>query len=209
MSFLGDRTERAYRLGTGMFVAVTMLALFVWASAAADRNKLFKNGKYPYSVEYPADWFLNSTIDRFEIVSFPPEDAVRAVLLPKGGATIVILVPRQIARSDSEMPRTLDEWVQLGTKHQRIISRREVEIDTAAGAATAIEARTLCCAVPPFQEAVEWFFMTGGQYFEATVVYWQGEPSSGREEVLRRIVRTLRVTTVGINPGGAAQPTAR
>jgi hypothetical protein len=196
MSFLGGRTERAYRFGTSMFVAVAILALVVCASAAADRKKLFKNGKYPYSVEYPADWFLNSTIDRFEIVSFPPKDAVRAVLLPKGGATIVILVPRQIARSDSELPRTLDEWVGLGTKHQRIISRREVELETPAGTATAIEARTLCCAVPPFQEAVEWFFMTGGQYFEATVVYWQGEPNSvGREEVLRRIVRTLRVNT--------------
>ncbi len=61
---------------------------------------------------------------------------MRAVVLPTGGAAIVIPVPRQIARSDSELPRTLDGWVGLGT-------RPDVEIETPAGREVASEVKTL------------------------------------------------------------------
>jgi hypothetical protein len=115
-------------------------------------QKLFTNTKYAYSVEYPADWFLDGTAGRFQLVSFPPTQAVRAVLLPKGGAAIFILVPGQIAQSESGQPRTLEAWVTLGTMHERITARRNVEVETSAGVTTGIEIKTLCCAVEPFQE---------------------------------------------------------
>lgn len=180
-----------------LFAALTLGVLATCglvASAGAATLKLFENTKYAYSVEYPNDWFLDATAGRFQLVSFPPREAVKAALLPKGGAVIIILVPSQIARSEPEQPRTLEGWVGLGTKHQEVTGRRNVEIETSIGLTTAVEIRTLCCAVAPFQEGVEWYFMTGGRYFEATVMYWQGDSEAqARVETMRQLVRSLRV----------------
>jgi hypothetical protein len=164
------------------------------AFAGAATLKIFENKRYSYSVEYPNDWFLDDTAGRFQLLSFPPQKAVRAVLLPEGGAVILILVPSQIARSESGQPRTLEEWVGLGAKHDQVTGRRDVEIETSTGFTTAVEVKTLCCSIAPFQEGVDWYFMTGGRYFEATVTYWQGDPEArARVETMKQLVRSLRV----------------
>jgi len=160
---------------------------------AADA-KVFENKTYHYAVEYPADWHLETLEGRFAVENFPPEKAVRGARLPEGGAAIIILVPEEIVRVGAGLPRTLDEWVAAGTSHERVLRKSERRIETSHGKTTAIETETECCAVPPFQKSVEWYFEIRGRFFEATLVHRQSDPQAPKlEEALRQVVLSLRV----------------
>lgn len=54
------------------------------------------------------------------------------------------------------------------------------------------EVRTLCCAVPPYQENITWYFSFGGQMLSATLLRWQGEGAERDLDLLRDLVLSIR-----------------
>jgi hypothetical protein len=178
------------------FRRLTILAVAVcglWLLTAAD-VKTFENRTYSYAIDYPSDWYLRVLAGRFTIESFPPSEGTRDSRLADGGAAIIVVVPQEIAQSPSDMPASLKAWVRLGSKHEQVTNTSDVEIETSSGPTPAIELKTICCAAPPLQEALEWYFRIDDRYFKATLIRWQSDPDVRvREETLRQVVRSLRV----------------
>lgn len=179
--------------GRKRLTLLAMLASGLWLLQAADR-RTFENKTYSYAVDYPKDWHPRLLADRFTIESFPPSEGTRGSRLADGGAAIIIVVPQQIAQSKSDIPRSLEDWAMMGSASEKVTSAHSAEIETSSGRASAIELKTICCAVPPLQEALEWYFRIDNRYFKATFIYWQGDPETqAREETLREVVRSLRI----------------
>jgi hypothetical protein len=115
---------------------------------------------------------------------------VRGVRLPPGGAEIVIDVPRR----SKEPPQNLDDWVKKATVHQKVLSTREITLGGSARTILIVDVQTQCCGSPPFQQSTEWFFALEGHYFQASLIYWQGDPNAERlEQTLKEIVLSLGV----------------
>jgi hypothetical protein len=72
--------------------------------------------------------------------------------LPPGGAGITV-VPAEALHYD-KIPRTLDDWIEIQTRHKRVTARREFVLNGPNGNLSVVEISSKCCAVPPFQEGV-------------------------------------------------------
>ncbi len=156
--------------------------------------KTFENKRYSYTIDFPSDWYLSVLEDRFMIENFPPSKGTRGSRLAEGGAAIVVIVPKEIAPSQSEAPPDLEGWVKMGAKHEEVISRRSLDVETSAGRTPAIEIKSICCAVPPLQESLELYFRIGNEYFKATLIHWPNAPDTkSLEEAFKQVVRSIRV----------------
>jgi hypothetical protein len=164
------------------------------SQATGAGRRTFENKKYGYTLQYPNSWKLQALADAFRIENFPPAKTVRAVRLPAGGASIDVMVPQQLLHQGQHIPRNIDEWTILGAAKRRVLTRHQLEISNGARGFAVTELKTECCAVPPFQESIEWYFAIDGRMFLASVVYWQGDPNVEKlEETLRQVVLSLRV----------------
>jgi len=156
--------------------------------------KQFTSKTYRYTVGYPATWHLRVLNDIFAIENFAPSEAVRGARLPPGGAEIVVEVPRPPSRATQKLPSNLDEWVELSTAHQRIIGRAARNLETGQSKRAVIEIKVQCCAVPPYQEFVKWYFQIEDRMFSVTLGYWQGDPNA--EQLLvtfREVALSLKI----------------
>lgn len=161
----------------------------------AGDTKSFENKTYGYRVQYPRSWRPQIVSDVFYIENFPPSKMVRAVRLPEGGAGIHVSVPSRIIRKGQAMPRNLEEWATLGTGRITVIGKRTLEVGDDRRKLPVIEVKTLCCAVPPYQESVDWYFQINDRMFSGSLLYWQGDPNAARlVEVLRQVVLSIRLT---------------
>ena len=92
------------------------------------------------------------------------------------------------------VPKTLEDWVVLGTSHRPIESRRSFEISEGVKRVSVTELKTRCCAIAPYQTEVDWYFVVEGQMFCGGLGYWKNEPKADRfVEVLRRLVLSVSV----------------
>jgi len=156
--------------------------------------KTFESHRYGYAVQYPEEWYLDATgdVDAFEIDSFPLSEAVRGVHIPLGGASIYIVVPSQVRIGGRAVSATLDAWIQAETTRMKVTGKRTFSVDDKK---PVVEIRSRCCAVPPFQDGVSWYFQVDGHLFRATLLYYQGDPNADKLlQVLKEIVLSLRLT---------------
>jgi len=177
------------------FLLVTCLVL-IYSAIAQEGGGLnaFESPEYHFTLQYPAKWYRNPTDRRFYIENFPPTKAVRAVRLPMdGGAAILVLTSEQVLPKGAR-PMGLDEWVALAIRNSPTSEKRTLQIAGANGLIAAVETTSECCAVPPLQESVDWYFEIDGRFFDASVTYWRGDPNAKKlRETLQQVVQTLRV----------------
>lgn len=155
-----------------------------------------------FTVQYPEAWHSCVADEVFCIENFPPSIAVPGVRLPHGGAAIKILTPLQVwPNSKAGMPVTVQAWVELGSAHEKVISRKDVHLSGGQHAVNSVEIRTICCTDEPYQESTSWYFKTQEQMFVGIVTYWQGDGNADKwRAVLRDIVLSMKV----IPPAGSS-----
>jgi hypothetical protein len=96
------------------------------------------------------------------------------------------MAPRELAETMGlPMPTTMDEWIAMGTRQKDLESSRTFVSKDGIKSLSITEARTLCCAVPLYQENITWYFSFGGQMLSATPLRWQGEGAERDLDLLR------------------------
>lgn len=163
----------------------------------------FKSQTQGYVLQYPSSWYPHIVEDVFYIENFPPSRAVRAERLPPGGAGIKVLTASRLINGQRELPKTLEEWSAIGVGRRTVIQKRPITITRGQRVLSVIEVKTLCCAVAPFQESIEWFFEVDGQMFVGLVVYWQGDFNNA--DKLRDTLRDVVLSLIVNKPLGHAQ----
>jgi hypothetical protein len=140
-----------------------------------------------YVAVYPEAWYLlPPKLPTLRIGNFPPSRAVKAVVLPPGGALISILP----ARSDIT---SIEQWAAVaGPPPAQVVSRQSLTLrwhdsklpfEVAEMISTSLEG----------QESVLWCFRFSGRLLEAHVTYWQGDSNAVLyRRVLGDIVERLR-----------------
>jgi len=159
------------------------------ASAA---SRIFRSEKYHYTARCPKGWQADRAARPgiLDIDNFAPATAVRAVHVPPGGAEIDLFPLEALIRRRT--PGTLDEWVDSDAKLAKVISRRRLEVDRPDGKLSVIELKQQCCAVPPFSEDVNWYFMLNGRVFRAHLTYWKGDPKQvSLEHTMEQVVASV------------------
>lgn len=178
--------------------AVALVAFRLWLPSVSGQGtlKTFTNDRLHYTVQYPADWWLQIRENVFYIENFPPSMAVRGAGLPAAGAGLKILLPAQITRNSDAPPRSLGEFATAAASGRHILHRRSLNVRNDLGNLKVLELQTLCCgSITPYTEGIEWYFETGGQMFDATVFYWQGNSKSSElRETLKQVALSVHVT---------------
>ena len=175
-------------------VLLVLVASFGLASAVlgAPQWKVYRNAARGYQLQFPASWRLNeSRPDDFTIFNFPEEKSVRGVVLPSGGAMLV-LVPNFGGKA------TLDEWIEGDTKwaeEKSKISKRTVALPqrSRTGPKSCIEV-TWDWEVGPntFSRETACYFSLDGDLFKAQVSYWKDDPKqTAYHNLLHRILGTI------------------
>jgi len=163
-------------------------------SQAADL-RTFHNKKYGFTVRYPSSWNLQSLSEHFYIENFPGSKFVKGVRLPPGGAGISVSVPSEFVHQPNQsMPLTMEEWVSLGTARRKVNQKRDFSVSNGKRTLPVIEVVTQCCAVPPFQESIDWYFKVDDQMFTASLEYWQGDANANElRKTLQDVVVSIRL----------------
>jgi hypothetical protein len=157
----------------------------------------FTNKRYQYTLEYPLGWRrLTALDDHFEIANFLASKSVPGVVIPPGGALIIVMVPEELAHQPGQMARNLEDFVRLATSHQNVIGKRGLEMETERGRRSVIEVRTNCCVDPVISEYVSWYFSVDDQMFCVTLGYRVGDKKA--DELLatmQRVALSIRGTS--------------
>lgn len=154
----------------------------------------FKSQSEGYTVEYPDAWYRNPSrlTDTLDVQNFPPSKAVHGLHIPGGGAEIEIASWRTARNGRG----TVEELIKADTAHQKVLAKRDINVSLSSGAARAIEVREEAdVGSGPLEEALIWYFPLEDKWFEAQLVYWQGDPNSEKYlQTMRQIVLSLRLT---------------
>ena len=182
---------------SGLFRLIAGAGLMCVLSPSQDAKVLasFKSQTHGYALQYPQSWRPQIASDIFSIYNFPASRAVRAVVLPEGGAGINVVTSSQAVRDPEKLPKSLDDLVALDNAHHRIIGRGTAEIDDGRRKLSVIEVKTICC---DDQESVKWYFEIDSHMFVARLFYWKVDPNADKlRETLKQIVLSLKVTSSG------------
>ncbi len=167
------------------------LAVTVWgACLAAPPCKSYSSKRLGYSVCYPASWFLlDPGIDPADIVNFPPERRVKAVIIPENGALVTVVGPQEGVTS-------VADWVRHDLRGRAPRTQRTIEISCSRlFPLEVIETSQSELAVAPFLVSVNDYFVVDGRLFLARLLYWEGDPAARNYiGVLHQVIRTMRVT---------------
>ena len=153
---------------------------------------------HDYKVRYPRSWRAEGAEYGLRIFNFPLSRAVRGANLPSDGAFIQILVPSQLAYIEPNPPVKLDDWVRIGTKHATVLSKREFVLADSMRKIFVVEVREQCCAVPPYDDSIDWYFERDSRFFSASITYRRGNPNTATLlNTLRQIVLSIEIMGSG------------
>lgn len=149
------------------------------------------DARLPFRVEFPSSWYrLDPWATSFDIVNFHPSRRVKAVVLPDGGAEIVILLRPPAVQN-------LDEWIRTSRKGLTPTNRHSLRV-TDAATGTDLNVLEIGYKRPqlpkPVFESLDCYFTKSGLDFAARLTYWEGDPRSEEyRRVLHEVVRRIEV----------------
>ncbi|HVB98276.1 MAG TPA: hypothetical protein VNJ12_02940 [Candidatus Dormibacteraeota bacterium] len=174
-----------------------LLAVAAGATTRAPRAttwKTFRSETYHYTVRYPGSWYLFVTalrpkLDYLDILSFPPSETWKGVVIKKGGAEIsVAAAPRDVD--------TLREWIdhtaKLDTDVRSQVIARFARQPSGCKVLTRI---TSLSRVGPatYQEFTDFFCTTDHGPYVVTLVTWKGDPKRRHfQDVALKVALSLR-----------------
>lgn len=180
-------------------IAVTGLFLLLGSGVAANCGscslsaaqwKVYRSTVHGYELKFPSSWRLNqSRLNDFEIFNFPSSESVKGVVLPAGGAMLV-LVP------NFNHEKTIEAWMQADTKwarHKPVERTTRIPRKVPMGPDSCTEV-TWDWEVGPntFSRVTACYFVLGKQFFKAQVSYWANDPrQTGYRNLLIEILGTL------------------
>jgi len=173
----------------------------------ADSFGTFEDKRLGFTIEYPADWYVNTLGNSFEIDSYPLRKRVRGVGTPYGEAEVNLVSSEVFPYPDR--PKTLDGWVESNTVRANVTGRREFELRGHNGKLSVIEVRSRFGATQPYEEGVWWYFQIRDRMFHASLGYWENDPKADKYLViLKRVVLSLKVTQSAAQVSEAMRSTA-
>jgi hypothetical protein len=149
--------------------------------------KHFTSDPGGYTVDYPASWNELDPAGRYlDVVNFPPSRRVKAVMLPGGGAEIIIGGPPRSVT-------TVDQWISHDGSINDIESRKTIVLKIARSKEP-LRATEVTFQTSEGQEIVTCYFETSGRPFAANVIYWIGDHAAGKyREVLYKVIESMRL----------------
>jgi hypothetical protein len=169
-------------------VAGLIAALTLALVSARPECRWYSSKRFGYSVCYPATWFLlDPSIDPAGIVNFPPSRRVRAVVIPAGGALVVVTgAPENI--------EGVRDWIARDRNNLEPAPERTYGVCCYGGGPVQVTETTLHSAIPPISVTVTDYLSLGGKLFSASLVYWAGDPHARRYlDVLHAVAGHLKV----------------
>ena len=143
------RTGFRGRTWRGLSVLLAVGLGFVFPTLASAPAKIF-HSTLGFRLVYPSDWRLAGSEGVFMAENFPPDKAVKGVVLPPDGALIVVDV---ISKKEPKQERSLQDWVATATARQEVVSKRSFDLERPSGRLNVDEVRARCCSYPPFQDS--------------------------------------------------------
>ena len=108
-----------------------------------------------------------------------------------GGASISISTPPELIHNTQPVPQDIEGLIATATARRKVLGRRDLEVSDGEHKLSVVQLTTQCCAVPPYQESVDWYFRLEGRLFVANLEYWQGNPDSGKLlEILKGVIQS-------------------
>lgn len=169
-------------------ICVVLAAATVGAALRAPRAaawKTFRSETYHYTVRYPGSWYpfvtaLRPKLDYLDILSFPPSETWKGVVIRKGGAEIsVAAAPRDVG--------TLREWIDHTARLDTDVRSQAITRFARQPSGCKVLTRiTSLSRVGPatYQEFTDLFCTTDHGPYVVTLVSWKGDP---REQEFQRV----------------------
>jgi hypothetical protein len=168
----------------------------IYSSAADPQRgkwKLFTSSVYHYTVQYPTSWHLNhpeppAVLDYLYIFNFPPQQAIRGVVLKAEGASIVVAsIP---AERDG-----VDGLIAKDSKSATGLQRRTIRGEATRGGCGDIELVASDQEMGPdtYQTATLLYCSVGNRIYIATLLNWKGDKRQAEyQELALGMMRSLR-----------------
>jgi hypothetical protein len=142
-----------------------------------------------YVAYYPPAWhILTPKLPTLLIVNFPPSRAVKADIIPEGGAMIAVVPPPRWIHS-------LEPWIKYRLKASRVLSNTTTTLRPGdfRGALQITEV-TYQWGLPGAEtDNVDVYFDAAGKLLVAGLSYWKGDPKAkSYVEALQRMVGAIR-----------------
>lgn len=149
----------------------------------------FASEQGSYVAYYPSSWhILEPKLTTLYICSFPPSQAVRAVIVPENGATISIAPPPPGVRD-------VAQWVASDTAAHGVRSRRLITLQR-SGSNPALHVTEVIFESIEGPDTTSWYFDLSGHLLVANLSFWKGNPNAENyRQVLRKILLVIAPLT--------------
>lgn len=170
-----------------------LVALLVTGLAGRSETgpwKSFVSTRFGYTAHYPSCWYLlEPDLKSLYIVNFPPEKRVKAVVLPKNGASIAIV-------GKPPRAKTLAEWIDRESRYADQCSRQILTLrDDQTGRTLLVTevTRDWTSEPQPFFQSIDCYFEIDGLPLAARLDYRRGDPNAASyRTILHQVVLTVR-----------------
>ncbi len=166
-------------------------AILLTSQALGAEDTLFKSASGHFSVQYPSSWQpLDQEPEALDIVNFPPDQRLRGVILPEGGARINVgRRPNNIAN--------VENWIQADVLDSKMDSRHEVRTSSASNGCLrliVVKWRWDAGGAPEvyFQETAYYCVAKTG-FYRIRLTYWSDNASAQElDAVALKVARSLK-----------------
>ncbi len=159
------------------------LAVFLFAVALFAKTVTTHDIGSGLVIHSPADWHVDADSSAFTIESFPAKKRPPQVLVPLGGARIMIA---------ASPVKSVDEFVRLDRlTAENGYTSKEMEIETSEGSVAAEEIRLDRNKVIPEGHTLIHAFSVRGRIYETYLLYRGADNKMKYEKVYYQIVSTL------------------
>jgi hypothetical protein len=171
--------------------ALLVLTFFACAFiASATTWKTFKHVKKNFCIEYPSTWHLfDEAAENFEVFNFSHSKVVHGVVLPKGGASVLVVPgPPDI--------HEISEWIPRDRPQSKFLGKcKKIELSQEPGACTQLVEFEEDSEVGPATYSHQTFFYcaTPKGLYRIGLSNWQDDPKQGElQQIALKMAISLR-----------------